>query len=169
MPNWCDNTLEITGPEDSIKKFIESAKVIVEDKEIPLSFDSLYPEPNYEEIEVFPVIIDSPAGNSSSMPDWWNWRNSNWGTKWDLDSYTMFDSGINWATYSFDTAWGPPIELFDKVSADYPSLKFVITYGEPGMWFSGQAIWEDGKMFSHTQGEYESFFPDEAKEWLENE
>ena len=169
MPNWCENTLDITGPEDSVNRFIMFAKGEETDNGtiIPLSFDSLYPEPNYDEVEVFPTITVSPVGNSSNMPDWWNWRNSNWGTKWDLDNHTTFDSGVGWANYMFDTAWGPPIELFVKVAADYPDLKFTLTYGESGMWFSGQAVYENGKMFSHTEGEYEAFFPEQAKELLE--
>lgn len=167
MPNWCENELDVVGPENSVSHFINNAKATIEDKIIPLSFDSLYPEPNYDEVEVFPNIIDSPAGNSSNMPGWWNWRNSNWGTKWDLDSHTQFDSGVGWANYIFDTAWGPPVELFDKVAADYPSLKFTLTFGESGMWFSGRTIWEFGKRFSHIEGEYEVFFPDEAKQLLE--
>lgn len=70
--------------------------------------------------------------------DWYDWCNSNWGTKWgDYDHYNpeVFD-GMFAIFYS--TAWAPYQDLFwHKVSLDWPTLTFVTTYDEPGMAFYG--------------------------------
>jgi len=158
MPNWCRNDLDIVGQENVVNDFIEVAKLEIDEGIVPLCFANLYPEPDYDK---------NPSEDSSVMPDWYNWRIENWGTKWDLDINTQFDSGIGWASYVFDTAWSPPLELFDVVAGDYPALKFTLTFGEMGMWFSGRTVWQTGKRFSHIEGEYEAFFPEEAEQLLE--
>jgi hypothetical protein len=41
--------------------------------------------------------------------------------------------------YSFDTAWSPPIEFFENLAKQWPSLTFVLQYEELGMAFKGIA------------------------------
>jgi hypothetical protein len=45
MPNWCFNTLEVSGDPEQLKEFKETVRGTVEDKEVPLSLDSLVPMP----------------------------------------------------------------------------------------------------------------------------
>ena len=78
MPNWCMNEIAIQGDKSELKKFADKSK----GKE--LSLETYYPEPNYEEMEVDPVFPSPGEEKKSVMPDWWNWRVANWGTKWDL-------------------------------------------------------------------------------------
>ncbi len=46
--------------------------------------------------------------------------------------------------FSFDCAWSPPVEAFNKIAEDYPQLDFYLTYEEPGMCFRGYARWNEG-------------------------
>ena len=41
--------------------------------------------------------------------------------------------------YEFYTAWSPPIELLQTVAVQWPTLKFILAYEEPGMAFKGLA------------------------------
>ena len=70
-----------------------------------------------------------------------------WGTKWDIGSDNNEAHGLNptvvgkQATMTFDSAWSPPIGLYEKLH----ELGFSVeaTYFEPGMAFCG--IWQDGE------------------------
>lgn len=131
MPNWCENTLKVTGKEIELKRFVDAAKT----DELELSFDKLVPMP--KELE----NTKSPG----DTPNWWDWRIANWGTKWDLSAdSTSVTIKRRVAWYSFDTAWGPPTEWLEKVSVLFPKLKFILRYDEPGLCFKGKTIAENG-------------------------
>lgn len=132
MPNWCNNTLKVTGEETELKRFIDAVKT---DKQV-LSFDKLVPMP--KELE----NTKSPGDN----PSWYEWRIANWGTKWDLDESIGLTVKKRVAWYSFDTAWGPPIEWMKAVSVLFSELKFVLRYEEPGVGFKGKAVAENGRV-----------------------
>ena len=121
MPNWCNNTLDISGDEAEIKRFKENAESY-EDKQ-HLSLEKLYPIPEKE--------------------NWYNWHVENWGTKWDVDGELINESSET-LDYVFDSAWTPPIEAFTKISLDYPTLRFKLEFEETGMEFAGYADIEKG-------------------------
>jgi hypothetical protein len=72
---------------------------------------------------------------------WYDWNVKNWGTKWDFpntQSMEMIDK--NRATASFDTAWSPPIKVFEALVEQGYSVR--VLYSEEGMGFGG--IWYNG-------------------------
>jgi hypothetical protein len=100
--------------------------------------DHYLPVPRTDDGE---LIIDQ------THPDYWyNWCINNWGTKWDIGSDDGEVRGLNptivdnEATMSFDSAWSPPIGLYEELDR----LGFMVdaTYFEPGMGYCG--IWHDG-------------------------
>lgn len=112
MPNWCMNDLRISGDTEEILRFIEDNKTDGE-----FCFKTLFPEPEYANPE-----------------DWYEWRLQNWGTKWDVDGnvdVNKLDDDL-YRLY-FTTAWSPPIHWFETVVKNYPTLKFELNAGEPGM------------------------------------
>jgi hypothetical protein len=62
MPNWCSNRATISGPAPVIREITD----ILNQEDTPL-LAWMVPEPKYE-----------------GDQDWYNWRVSNWGTKWDI-------------------------------------------------------------------------------------
>lgn len=127
MPSWCENTLKIKGKSEDIYKFCQ--KHIVDGR---FDFNTFIPEPETE--EECPVRYNlnkrpnRDVGPSSSGKDWFNWydwRTSNWGCKWnssglsglnlpDLDK----DMGEYHETYceiTFLTPWGSPSPILDKI------------------------------------------------------
>jgi hypothetical protein len=83
---------------------------------------------------------------------WYEWRVSNWGTKWDVGSsqYGIERGNANECKFSFDSAWSPPIQFYEKLE----ELGFTVKakYYEPGMAFCGtfddgfEETWELGGM-----------------------
>ena len=66
MPNWCENTLTVTGEENEVQLFKDLAKPKDQKMDSELSFESLYP------------IADKN--------DWYHWCIAHWGTKWDVEA-----------------------------------------------------------------------------------
>lgn len=138
MPNWCENTLTITGDAKQLEKFIKKAKT----KKTALSLAKIYPEPDYSKIKVKKTFGKRYAEKGE---EWWDWRIQNWGTKWDIEAYINYqDEGI--IEYYFDSAWSPPLEFFKEASRQYPDLQFRIKYDEPSMGFMGIAYANSGDL-----------------------
>jgi hypothetical protein len=142
MPNWCDNELVVSGPTSEVGRFLAAAK----GEETVLSFERLVPPP-----AEYPPL----PGCEKSDRDWYMWRVTNWGTKWDADEVTVeeldpeqawhdeqsdgdgVDGQLRSVGFTFDTAWGPPREWVVAASAQFPRLRFRLTYWEPCMEFHG--------------------------------
>lgn len=140
MPNWCMNDLRVSGAEAEVLKFIEDNKTNGE-----FCFKTLSPEPEYEKDD-----------------EWYDWRISNWGVKWDVDGdvdVQKLDDGF-YRLY-FTTAWDAPIYWLKDVVAMYPTLKFELASGEPGMnWhYAWQA--QGGRVMLAYRGSFE----DHASFW----
>lgn len=165
MPNWCHNTMTISGDEAEVLRLTQILRQPGEGENTdgtPLFFSSLVPEPK-----------DIGDG-------WYGWRVENWGTKWephfDIPPQTIgeeaecFDppglirrEGL--AEYDFDTAWGPPLEWMERVAKMFPQLRFAITYGEPGMDFGGKVVFVGGEVVSDEEGGAEQYL-DESMLWF---
>ena len=144
MPNWCSNDVYVSGNEEVIQKFKEEC--FTDHKgEAVLDFNKVLPEPDYKKPKK-----DGTHNNGvqkelhNVMPDWWNWRNDNWGTKWnlvphhdgDLTAYNI-DAGEDSISMSFDTAWEPPNGIYNAIVDRYPSLDINWFYREDGVQMSG--------------------------------
>jgi hypothetical protein len=78
--------------------------------------------------------------------DWYNFNNREWGTKWDVavaedDKYpTTYMEGpvVNGENkvvyYNFETPWSRPMPALEKLSEQYPTLLFTLSYQEETGW-----------------------------------
>ena len=55
-------------------------------------------------------------------PTWYDWCCENWGTKWN---------SMHGDAYSFDTAWAPPVPIFNRI-AELTNGTFYVICREPG-------------------------------------
>ena len=172
MPNWCENQMWITTSNkdtyNKIKTHLETKPEVNENgdyKDVGL-FGLLYPEPDYENTIVKHAFQDGFVEDKSQS--WWDWRVTNWGTKWDVRSDDLF--GVDFSEddehkeyiieLSFNTAWSPPLEWIQYCEEKYEAegLKFQLNYFEGGMGFCG--VYEDG---------HDTFFEfDDLKELKQN-
>ena len=115
MPNWCDNTFEVSHKDPAmIKRFTDA----------------------FQRGGLCEEFIPSPNGE-------WNWdfSVSKWGTKWDVggdDGFIEFDETS--ARGSFQSAWAPPTGLYPVLEELGFSVRAM--YYEPGMGFAG--VYQDG-------------------------
>jgi hypothetical protein len=158
MPNWCLNTLMIDTTTNGGKVLAEAFKPKYEDKNGQLyakPFHDLMPIPS--ELEIESGFFGEGTEKQKEMdalykaniekygyPNWYDWCNDKWGTKWDarVDEY---DDGDPSEVYVyFDTAWCPPAEFFKWFADEYPDANFSNEYSEEGMQFAGVLGQKDG-------------------------
>lgn len=157
MPNWCNNTVTIIAPAEEIDRIQENG---------PITFEKFFPMPDH-------IIRGNCPSEKMHDPDWWyQWSLKHWGTKWDMDPMDPKEAiengfmetdeadpekfpGMWYVKFHFDTAWSPPIELFDNYTELHPESHVTLEYYELGMWFAGEAAWSYGKRLYNREGEPE--------------
>lgn len=93
MPNHCHNRVTLIGPKKDVAAIRANA----------WSFDFIAPPPaDIKESELY------------------DWHCENWGTKWNNYEYQEEEYSDNYLRVTFNTAWGPPIRLFEKLLEKYP-------------------------------------------------
>lgn len=139
MPNWCAIRLTIRGPASDVTAFVSKAEGLEQhyapnDYELEriqqgfreesrvrnsvLSFHQLVPIPN----EIMAQVYD-PAGYAA--------EHALWGCKWGAcEPERLPQEKLCLVTYVFQTAWSAPYQLLLKVSADFPTLLFALSFGE---------------------------------------
>jgi hypothetical protein len=159
MPNWCYNTLIVSGSAKEVEKFVLENQGKGED---PLLFSKSVPEPTYEG-----YTDSSSKTDPDGLPDWCQWRLANWGTKWEpnsagsvvIEEHKINNQPIKTANYQFETAWGPADVWFKRVIVKYKNLKFCLTYSEEGGDFGGAFVAVGGKIAGHAEDESMSYIP----------
>jgi hypothetical protein len=134
MPNWCSNSITISGSTDTIKQLWDDAHV---GDDFGL-LNAMAPMPK--------ELDDTTKGTDGDALNWYDWRVTNWGTKWDVsdEGLEYVDNGDGTSVIQgwFDSAWGPPIEAYNTFLDDMDGCSIEATYEEGGMDFAG--IYTDG-------------------------
>ena len=146
MPNWCNNTLEITHKDPAMIERVRTAfkegRLLEEFCPVPKSLHIVAGRVG-DEAEQKKLEEDTAENiRVHGYGNWYDYCVNEWGTKWDVggDDYNAPQDIPNGLIMSFDSAWAPPTAAYEKIL----DLGFSIraTYYEPGMCFCG--IWEDG-------------------------
>jgi hypothetical protein len=117
MPNWCDNSVRLSHSDKS-------------------KVDALLAALESEDKAVFQHLRPNPSG------EWdYGWSVENWGTKWEISVVDWDRESDNTIWIGFETAWAPPIALYDYLHAEGWEIEGL--YHEPGMACAG--IYKDGE------------------------
>lgn len=74
---------------------------------------------------------------------WYDWNNSNWGTKWDVYSCEREDFN----TFTFETAWNAIPNAIQKISEQNPKVKIYYDYADEDTGYNcGQYVFESGNV-----------------------
>ena len=144
MPNWCNNTVELSheNPEmmaRAVKSFNDGSFLnefvpVPEELHIVAGFVGGDEQVKLEEQEKANLA-------RFGYKTWYDYCVNEWGTKWDISPYEPVTLGEDGRlTMSFDSAWSPPTQAYEKLT----ELGFSVRayYYESGMGFCG--TWEDG-------------------------
>ena len=168
MPNYCNNVVEIRGPQKVVKALVDHR----------LDFMKIYPYPKDLDIvagrsgaDDCPEQIQLVAAEESNLKkygykNWYDWCVSEWGTKWNAGGSDNADMQIDWdedgddsiALFQFDTAWAPALGVLQKLRDDHPELSVECRYHEPGVGFMG--VWTDGhdRCYDNIEGSKDTFW-----------
>jgi len=142
MPNWCNNTLRITGTTKNVVEFKQKAvghspweKPSDAQPEI-LNFHSLVPVP---EKVLKQGYVDTG----------YNWERENWGCRSGASDTQIIEEWDGCVVYAFDTPWSPPLPFISHLSKSWPQLTFILDYEEFGMCFKGLAKAQGGHLEDH--------------------
>ena len=131
MPNWFYFSLNVSGEKKDVEQFVENVKGSgkYETEGCEFDFNHFIPQPD----NIFREPLSSEKKkelDELSIPDWYNWNNTNWGTKWNAvcdDEMGISVDGFPFEhDYSLRTAWAFPSLVMEKMIDMYPNLDFVI-------------------------------------------
>ena len=157
MPNWCSNRVDVYSEN---KTDLQKVLDIFSNKESV--FGQVIPEPNWKTIPnkkgELPKLeqMKNPDGSIAwetyNFPDgknddrWYDWRNSNWDTKWDVAGNVEVEEE-RWGadgndeleafTANFTTAWAPPEAICMRLRQLFPNVTISWFYDEPGCQVAG--------------------------------
>ena len=134
MPNWCYNSLLIEGDAQKIQELVSEAQK---------GDDARF----FQMIKPMPRELEGTTA-PTDKPNWYDWCLTEWDTKWDACNINVVDSGQGFASFSFDTAWSPPIGVYEALNDQ--GFSVTAEYEEPGMGFAGE--YRDGE---NSTWEYE--------------
>lgn len=143
MPNWCDNTVRVRADAKTLTRIREAVKGTVfvrpwndEDPSVPLplraeaslfSLHAVLPQPDGA------LEPDDPRRASTartSKMDGDEWREQNWGTKWEEENVRMAERA-GAVVYIFQTAWSPPVAVIQRLSEQFPTARISLSFAEP--------------------------------------
>ena len=114
MPNHVSNEIRVVCNDE--QTYDEFKKLVTgEDREF--DFDRIIPQPDDINPDLDHNKKDFGHGLTTSTTDWYNWRLSNWGTKWNA-----YEIEVDWdeeykecIEINFQTAWSPPEPIYFKL------------------------------------------------------
>ena len=137
MPNHTDNRV-ILSHED------------------PKQIDMIYNIMNTEDTPLCQTLIPMPkelegTEGLSDGPNWYNWRLSNWGTKWDIYEAHCDRIDANQLNISFLSAWSPPDRVFHKLVE--MGFEIDARYFDEGWMYIGWFLQEDGQLLDYCESD----------------
>lgn len=132
MPNWFYFSLQVSGKKEEVEAFVENVKGTekYETEGREFDFNHFIPQPD----NIFRENIGSDKKkelDAIGVPNWYDWNNANWGTKWNANVEDEYSDG-NAHRYEMATAWAFPTPVIEAMIEKYPNLDFDITGEEEG-------------------------------------
>jgi len=124
MPNWCSNIVEVTHADR--RKIVELRRAYRKGE----MCNYIYPVPQELKDTVSGYLGDSDeqakleAQTRANVEkygygNWYDFCTNEWSTKWDVGSRgSDTQTSDNSLSLRFDSAWSPPIGIYEKMIAD---------------------------------------------------
>ena len=137
MPNHCYQSVYLAGDPKEIDRLYEAVK---EEKFL----NAVIPEPR----NMFHGALgeeERKMCEAEGRPNWHDWRNENWNTKWDICEAEIIEEPQDSDHYPVPTkyfvfrcwtAWAPPIPVWKKLHE--MGMEIQADYEDEGSMFEGQ-------------------------------
>jgi hypothetical protein len=130
MPNWCYNSMQITGTISEITRFKQTCiRTVSENEQAQLDFSAIVPPPDF-------------SGDNNA---WGDWAREHWGTTCDRGFHVTVDAPGCYE-FHFYTAWDPPVPVWEKMAKMFPALEFSLSGYEPLADFAFEGMIQGGKL-----------------------
>lgn len=186
MPNWCQNVIYVSHEDqdkmEALKEAILKQELCAYIKPMPDTLKGITSgattidgeshrlwrkDEDDKAIAIPQAELDQMVADHGTA-SWYDWCCDNWGTKWDIcspndtDEIYHADDGEGQHVFKFDTAWVPPIPVYEEMERQ--GFKLLARYVEYGVGFFGH--YREGKDISgklidgltvqdeHLQSEY---------------
>ena len=137
MPNWCMNEVSMSGGKSDMEDFL--AEFCEEDPSQKGRYRFVYDQ-------ISPMEEPEPDETGFSTIE--SQRDA-WGCKWEMTDYALTVAEENWGDKdwmhldgNYDTAWGPPYKIYDRIVEIIEERDWDIEFNEwffkePGMQIAG--------------------------------
>lgn len=148
MPNWCSNYVTIYGEDFSKVKDLLESKTDDDglfEHTVGIVKEGYLRDGKYERL-----------GDDKIDDKYFNWYDHNvneYGTKWDVNEVYFEIYEESTISFSFESAWSPPLEWARKLSDKF-KVTVVVEYAEAGCNFGGKSVFENGDEEESTQYTY---------------
>lgn len=142
MPNWCNNYVELTHADSEMlqraQKAFNEGTLLAEFIPVPASLQIVAGTVGDDNDTAQKELERQQQENIElhGYANWYDYCVNVWGTKWDVGGDAQRNEIVgNTFNASFESAWGPPIQAFEKLE----EMGFTVSayYYEPGMSFCG--------------------------------
>jgi hypothetical protein len=151
MPNWCSNTVSVSGDAADISEFKNwlgegkglLTKINPTPKQLTETVSGFHGDPEKQKaLEAQEKINLEQFG----FKNWYDWNIGNWGTKWDLDvDIDDFNTTDTEVLFSFESAWSPPQLAISALATKFNKLTIRHSFFEEGVGFVGYDLYENGE------------------------
>jgi hypothetical protein len=155
MPNWCSNTIDISGDQETLKNLKEFVG-----RPIKRTIEGSVEEMANPIFSLYNITAPTSDAKGSGMfpskgdDDWWSNQVNTWGTKWDVAGEDVYFSESDGSlSYSFSSAWSPPEGAIAKLAEIFPTVSIVHTFDETGMCFWGIMTYMHGELVNEEGGD----------------
>ena len=153
MPNWCNNVVEVRGPNKIMKSLVDHKFDIEKIHPCPEDLNITAGREGADEDEAQKALVAKEKANLKKYghKNWYDWCCAEWGTKWNAGGSNNEDMIVDYdddvddtgiALFTFSSAWAPPVGVYQKLKELHPDLYIQGRYYEPGVGFFG--VWDDG-------------------------
>jgi hypothetical protein len=185
MPNWCANSLRLTASDSRGRETLDAIRIELA-KDEPRLFNSILPVPASLQIVAGKAGLDgSPeqtaleqaeASNRDAYgyANWYEFCTHEWGTKWEADwsEADIDDNNGDTITMHFDTAWSPPIGIYQELvdaGLDVQATYCECGFGYAGWWVNGEDNEFDSVSFNDEDDEEHIDDVERMQAWFASE
>ena len=157
MPNWCQNEVTIYAESEMLQhiKDLVGGSRFDFNRVIPMPAELANTHTGATTLEVdggerrVTTWREDAEGNRTPVDEadlvarfgaksWYAWALANWGTRSNVhDEDVLTDEGDDFLRYDFDTAWGPPEGVCEKLRELFPEACISWFYREDGEQIAG--------------------------------